>query len=104
MYFGYSFGYKLGRVPNQFRKPFSSGQDAAHSFINNMVKESKYCSHVMKNNVNKEHAITKEDKEYLELKKMLDFDNTFVEDDVKVRDHCYITKKYRDCNINEFLN
>ena len=53
MYFGYSFGYKLGRVPNQFRKPFSSGQDAAHNFINNMVKESKYCSHVMKNNVNK---------------------------------------------------
>ena len=35
--------------------------------------------------------------------------NTYVDDDVKVRDHCHITGKYRcsaqrDCNINVILN
>ena len=103
------FGYKLGRADNQFSKPFRSGQDAAHEFITNMVEESKYCSHVIKNNLNKELAITKEDKECLKLKKMLAFDNIFVEEYVKVRDHCHITRKYRDiegrdCNINGSLN
>ena len=37
-------------VDNQFRKPFKSylGQDTVHTFMTNMVKESKYCSYVIK--------------------------------------------------------
>ena len=36
-------------------------------------------------------------------------DSSYVDDDVKVRDHCHITGKYRDaahrsCNINVKLN
>ena len=36
-------------------------------------------------------------------------DNDFIDNDVKVRDHCHITRKYRgsadrDCNINLQLN
>ena len=36
-------------------------------------------------------------------------DKDYIEDDVKVRDHCHITRKYRglahrDCNINVKLN
>ena len=40
---------------------------------------------------------------------MLDCDNDYIENDVKVRDHCHIPGKYkgsghRDCNINLKLN
>ena len=33
------------------------------------------------------------------------YDNTYVDGDVKVRDHCHVTEKYRgsihrDCNLN----
>ena len=42
--------YKLVCVDDKFRKPFKLylGKDAVYSFINSMIKESKYCSDVMK--------------------------------------------------------
>ena len=55
----------------------------------------------MKRHFNKEPVMTKT---------MMDFfDNTYVDGDVKVRDHCHITEKYRssarrNCNINVKLN
>ena len=47
---GCSFGYKLLCVDDQFSRPYRSylGQNTAHKFITNMVKESKYCSRMMK--------------------------------------------------------
>ena len=73
-------------------------------------EESKYCSDLMKKHFNKELVMTKEDYE--------DFKNSatcwicyddYVDNDVKVRDHCHITGKYRgsahrDCSINLNLN
>ena len=64
----------------------------------------------MKKHFNKELVMTKEDNE--------DFENSanagsvimmIIDTDVKVRDHCHITGKYRgsahrDCNINLKLN
>ena len=44
------------------------------------------------------------------LRTVLNFcDNDYIDNDVKVRDHCYITGKYRvsahrDCNVNLKLN
>ena len=48
---GCSFGYKLVCVDDQFTKPFVSKLDqyVIHTFIVNMVKESKYCDNTMKN-------------------------------------------------------
>ena len=70
-----------------------------------MIEESKYFSEVMKKPFNKELVMTKKHNE--------DFKNSFkywfcdknVDVDVKVKDHCHITGKYRgstyrDCNIN----
>ena len=65
-----------------------------------MIEESKNCNEVM----------TKENNE--DFKKSTKFwicDNDYIETDVKVRDHCHITGKYkgsahRDCNINLKLN
>ena len=82
------------------------GEDAAYNFINSIVKESKYCSEVMKKHFNKKLLITKEDDEgFKDLTKCWICDNAYVAGDVKVRHHCLITGKYggsthRDQNIN----
>ena len=55
-----------------------------------MTEESKYCSNVMKKQFNKELVMTKEDNEDFEI-----CDNDYIDGDVKVRDHCHITGKYR---------
>ena len=55
----------------------------------------------MKKHFNKELVMTKEDNE--DFKKFTKYwicDNDYVDDDVKVRDHCHITGKYRDSAHN----
>ena len=74
-----------------------------------MIEESKYCGDVMKKHFNKELVMTKEDNEDFENStKCWICDNDYI-GDVKVRDGCHITGKYRgsthrDCNINVKLN
>ena len=64
----------------------------------------------MKKYFNKEFGITEEDNEdFKNSIKCWICDNGFIDNDVKVRDHCHITEKYRrsthrDCNINLKLN
>ena len=75
-----------------------------------MFEESKYCGYVTKKHFNKELVMTKKDEENFESSlKCWICDNTFVEGDVKVRDHCHVTGKYRgaahrDCNISSSRN
>ena len=67
-------------------------------FITDMAKESKYKNHVMKNHFNKELITSKEDDKNFESYTVCWVcDNTFVEGDVNVRNHCHITGKYSDC-------
>ena len=62
-----------------------------------MIEESKYCSDVMKKYINKEVAMTKEDNEdFKNSTKCWIWDNDYTDNDVKVRDHCHNTGKYRD--------
>ena len=71
-----------------------------------MIEESKYCSDGMKKHFNKQLVITKEDNgNFKNSDKWWTCDNDHVDNDVKVRDHCFITGKcrgsaHRDCNIN----
>ena len=64
----------------------------------------------MKKYFNKEFSMEREDGEELENStKCRICDISYIEDDVKVRNHCHITVKYRnsahkDCNINVKLN
>ena len=75
-----------------------------------MIKESKYCSDMMKKHLNKELVMTKEDnQDFKNSTKCLICDNDYVDNDVKVRDYCHTTGKYRssahrDFNINAKLN
>ena len=57
-----------------------------------MIKESKYSSAVMKKNFSKELVMSKKDNEDFESStKCWICDNVYIENDVKVRDHCHMT-------------
>ena len=107
-----SYGYKLVCVDDKFSKRFKSylSEDAAYKFISSMIEEIKYCSDVMKKYFNKELVMTKEDSEDFENStKCWICDNDYIDGDVRVRNHCHITGKYRgsahrDCNVNVKLN
>ena len=64
----------------------------------------------MKKHFNKRPVMTKEDNEnFKNSTKCWICDSDYIDNDVKVRDHCHITGKYRgsahrDCNINLKLN
>ena len=108
----YIYGYKLVCVDDKFSKPFKSylDKDAVYNFISSIIKESKYCRDVKKKHFNKELVMTNEDnKDFENSTKCRICDNDYVDTDVKVRDHCHITGKYRgsahrDCNIIVKLN
>ena len=99
-------------VGDKFSKPFKThlGKDAVYNFINNKIEESKYYIDVMKKHFNKKLVMTKEDNEvFKNSTRYWICDNDYVHNDVKVRNHCHITEKYRDtahrdCNINVKLN
>ena len=56
-----------------------------------MIEESKYCSNVMKKHFNKELVITvKYNDDFENLTKRWISDYYYIENDVKVRDHCHI--------------
>ena len=75
-----------------------------------MIKESEYCIDVIKKNFNKELIkIKKEIEDFENSAKCQICDNDYIHNDVKVRDQCRITGKYRgsvhrDYNINVKLN
>ena len=68
------------------------------------------CCDVMKKKINKELAMTKNDNEDFENStKYWICDNSCFDNDIKVKDHCHITGKYKDstyreCIINIKLN
>ena len=75
-----------------------------------MIEESKYCNYAMKKHFNKKFVMTKKyNKDFENSTKCWICDNAYVDSDVKVSDHCHITRKYRDsihrdCNIKVKLN
>ena len=55
-----------------------------------MIEDNKYCSEVI------ELVMTKEDNDdFKNSTKCWVCDNGYVDNDVKIRDHCHITEKYR---------
>ena len=93
-----SCDYKLVCVDDKFSNLFKTylGKDSFDNFISNMIEKSKYCSEVMKKHFNKKLAMTKEDNEkFINSTKCWICDTDFIDNDVKVRDHCRITEKYR---------
>ena len=95
-YVACSYGYKLVCADYKFSKHFKTylDKDAIYNFINIMIEKSKYWSEVIKKHFNKVLLTTKEDNEGCKnSNKCYICDNDYVDDDVKVIDHCHITGK-----------
>ena len=75
-----------------------------------MIKDNKHCCDVMKKHFNKELVMTNKGNEDFENStKCLIYDYAYFDGDVKVRDRCHTTGKWRgsahkDCNICVKLN
>ena len=86
------------------------GKNAVYNFINGVIEDSKYCSDVIKDILTKELVMTKKDNaDFKNSTKCWIYDNEYIDNDVKITDHCHITGKYRgsahrDCDINRKLN
>ena len=102
-----SYAFKVVCIDDRFSKSIVvfRGKNAAYEFIKAILEEHKYCKKIMKKDFNKNLIMTEEEHLFQEsnncwiCKKLID------NDDEKVRDHCYVTGKFRgavpwDCNRN----
>ena len=107
------YGYKVVCCyDDKYTKPIQlyRGEKAVYKFMENMLEEVKYCKKAMKTFFNKPLKMTKEDEE--EFKKATTChicNEKYTEKDIRVRDHCHITGKYRgsahqDCNLKLRIN
>ena len=75
-----------------------------------MLEEVKYCKKVMKTFFNKPLKMTKDDEEEFKKAKECNICNKkYTDKDIRVRDHCHITGKYRgsapqECNLKLRVN
>ena len=86
------------------------GKKAVYKFMEQMLKEVKYCKNVMKKEFNKPLRMTKKDEEkFQKAEECYICNKKYTNEDVRVRDHCHITGKYRgsahqECNLQLRLN
>ena len=107
------YGYKVVCCyDDKYTKPIKlyRGKKAVYKFMEKMLEEVKYCKKFMKTFFNKPLKMTKEDEEEFEKAKECHIcDKKYTEKDIRVRDHCHITGKYRgsahqDCNLKLRIN
>ena len=81
------------------------GENAVYRFMEQMLEEVKYCKTVIKKHFNKPLVMTEDDEMCFKLMdKCYICGENYIEKDVRVRDHCHITGKFRgsahrDCNL-----
>ena len=106
-------GYKVVCCyDDKYTKPIQiyRGEKAVYKFMENMLEEVKYCKKVMKTFFNKPLKMTKENEEKFEKATTCHIcDKKYTEKDIRVRDHCHITGKYRgsahqECNLKLRIN
>ena len=94
-------------MDDEFIKPIVvfKGQNAAYEFIKAILKEYQYCKKVMKKHFNKNLIMSEEEEQFQSSNTCWICEKLIDDDDEKVRDHCYVTGKFRgaahwSCNIN----
>ena len=86
------------------------GEKAVYKFMENILEEVKYCKKVMKKHFDKPLRMTEADEEeFKKAKECHICDKKYTEKDIRVRDHCHITGKYRgsahqECNLKLRIN
>ena len=102
------YGYKVVCCyDDKYTKPVQiyRGKNAVYKFMENMLEEVNWCKSKMKKHFNKPLKMTKENE--IDLKKAIKChicDQQYTDKDIRVRDHCHITGKFRgsahqDCNL-----
>ena len=86
------------------------GEKAVYTFLEYMLDEVKYCKKIVKQQFNKPLKMTKDDDiEFKKADECYICSKKYTDKDIKVRDHCHITGKYRgsahqECNLQLRLN
>ena len=107
------YGYKVVCCyDDKYTKPIQlyRGEKAVYKFMENILEEVKYCKKVMKKYFNKPLRMTEENEQ--EFKKATTChicDKKYTEKDIRVRNHCHITGKFRgsshrECNLKLRIN
>ena len=93
-----SYGYQLVCVDGRFSTSgqICRSQNAIYKLINNMLGEVKCCKEGMKNNFKKECIMTKAyDKNFQMTNKCHICNKLYIENYIRVSDHCHKIGKYR---------
>ena len=107
------FGYKLVCCyDDKYSKPLIMyrGEKAVYEFMEQMLKEVKYCKNVMKKEFNKPLKMTKKDEDkFKKAEECYICNKKYTNEDIRVRDHCHITGNYRgsahqECNLKLRVN
>ena len=102
------YGYKVVCCyDDEYSKPVQiyRGENAVHNFMENMLEEVNWCKSTMKKHFNKPLKMTKENEtDFQKAVKCHICDKQYKDKDIRVRDHCHITGKFRgsahqDCNL-----
>ena len=86
------------------------GENAVHKFLEEMLEEVNYCKNIIKKEFNKPLIMTDNDELSFKLEQKCHIcEESYKDKDIRVRDHCHITGKYRgsahqDCNLKLRLN
>ena len=107
------FGYKVVCCyDDKYTQPLKiyRGEKAVYTFLEYMLDEVKYCKRIIKKEFNKPLNMTKENEEQFQKSDECHICNKkYTADDIRVRDHCHITGKFRgsahqECNLQLRLN
>ena len=107
------YGYKVVCCyDDKYTKPIQiyRGEKAVYKFMEAMFEEVKYCKKTLKKCFNKPLKMTNDDLDKFEkVTKCRICDKEYTEKDIRVRDHCHITGKYRgsahqECNLQLRIN
>ena len=107
------FGYKVVCCyDDKYTQPMKiyRGEKAVYTFLEYMLDEVKYCKRIIKKEFNKPLKMTKENEEEFQKAEECHICNKkYTNQDIRVRDHCHITGKYRgsahqECNLQLKLN
>ena len=102
------YGYKVVCCyDDKYTKPVQiyGGEKAVYKFMEKMLEEVDYCKKVIRKHFNKPLKMTKYDEDEFQKAKVCHIcDKAYTDDDIRVRDHCHITGKFRGsshdyCNL-----
>ena len=103
-----SYGYNLICVDERYSKPHKTeiGGDTIDQFLNDMIKETGYCSTVVKSEFNKPLGMSEKcHEDFNNSTKFLVCKRAYEEGEVNIKDHNQITgSTHQECNLNLILS